>query len=179
MIEKATLIKYPENTFTIDPGDNTGWAYWNGTDKPISGSFTFPNGIKDRTEQISALAYTFHKLILVTLTSGKKIEEIVIEEVALWEGSLNSMTSAKRGTLFKLAYTVGAYIDRAGMNNIPVKLVKPQSWKGQLDDEAVLLRVQLITGIECSNFHQSSAIGIGLNEAGIFKDFKIIGGHLL
>jgi len=166
------------NTLTIDPGDNTGWAYWDLSLNPVVGSFSYEKEYKKlgKTLQIYSLAETFGNMIRDNLRDGLRIKQVVIEEVSIWEKSLTSMAAAKRGDLFKLAMVIGSYVYRCGLFNLPVKLVKPGDWKGQLPDDAVARRVQQITGIEYANPHIYSAVGIGLNEIGIFKNMGVVRG---
>lgn len=170
-------VKSITGTLTIDPGDNTGWAYWDNSLNPVVGSFSYDKTLKGKPLQIQNLAAMFETMLTNEFyRKGLKIEQVVIEEVSIWEKSLTSMASAKRGDLFKLAMVIGAYIDRCGAFYLPVKLVKPNDWKGQLPDYAVARRVQQITGNEYANPHIYSAVGIGLNEIGIFKNMGVIRG---
>ena len=158
-------------TLTVDPGDVTGWARWGITLQPEVGSFTYDSEFKKkgRIAQIYNLSENFADVIRKNVQHGLRINQVVIEEVSIWEKSLVSMTAAKRGDLFKLSMVIGAYICKCGQMNLPVKLVKPNDWKGQLPDDAVARRVTMINHVQYPNPHIYSAVGIGLNETGIFK----------
>ena len=173
------VYKNIAGTLTIDPGDHTGWAYWDLSLRPVVGSFTYASEFKKlgKPWQIYSLAENFGNMIRDNYADGLRIKQVVIEEVSVWENSLKSMAAAKRGDLFKLAMVIGGYIHRCGMLNLPVKLVKPNDWKGQLPDDAVARRVTAINGQQYPNPHIYSAVGIGLNEAGIFKDMGVKSGR--
>lgn len=162
-------------TVTLDPGDNTGWARWGTGLNPLTGSFTYGKVFRkaQRVEQIFSLGQNFESMIKTLRENGHTVDLVVIEEVQVWSGSLNSMAAATRGDLFKLSMVIGTYLCKCGQMNIPVKLVKPNEWKGQLPDDAVARRVNQITGNEYPNPHIYSAVGIGLNEMDIFKTMGV------
>lgn len=162
--------EYIPGVLTIDPGDYTGWAYWLDNLSPIVGSFHYEHKLKSRIPQIQNLGIQFSALLNSLYLKDYLVEKVIIEEVSIWEKSLTSMASATRGNLFKLSMVVGDYVCRAGQHGVPVKLIKPVDWKGQLTDRAVASRIHLITGNEYHNSHIYSAVGIGLNEIGIFKN---------
>lgn len=162
--------RFLNRLLTVDPGNHTGWAYWYGRITPIYGTIVFDKRLSETTEQVCNMAHRFTNLVQNIRQQNGDIDKIVMENVSYWSGSMISLTATTRGDLFKLAFYIGAYIDRAGMMSIPVELKQPMHWKGQLTRNAVIHRVELITDISHINEHEASAIGIGLNEMGIFKD---------
>jgi hypothetical protein len=170
---KIPKVDFPNNLLTVDPGDTTGLAFWEGTENPWTYSFHFPSKIRDKIEQLNWMTMQFEEII-----KHKSPERIIIEEVQFWAGSLTSITAAKRRDLFKLSYLIGGYINCCHHQWIDkIQLVLSQDWKGQMNDAAVASRVYLLNGRRYPNPHVCDAVGMGLNEVGLFKylgrDLKI------
>lgn len=161
---KIPKVDYLDLVGTGDPGDTTGLAFWEGTLYPKYESFHWPSRYKNIIDQINWMSDN-----LFGLLDFHAPKLMIFEQVQFWEGSLNSVTSAKRGNLFKLAYLLGSYIRVCKVLDIQVKLILSQDWKGQMDDDAVAARVRLINGQCYPNPHVCDAVGMGLNEVGLFK----------
>lgn len=145
---------------TIDPGNNTGYAVWEPNKrKPVTGI------IRSTEKEVEAFLY-------IMLGQMEEVVEIhkpfraVIEGVQVW-GDLKSITSARRGNLMKLSYLVGGYFTLFGLQGIGCKIVNPQHWKGQMNKDAVALRVEREIGETYKTDHVTDAVGIGLAERGI------------
>lgn len=149
---------------TVDPGMNTGIAYWTGDLKPITEyiRFTKKNHVIPEPMQLQELWNEFDVFLEVY-----KPEKVYIEAVNYWSGSLKSKVSASRGNLSKLAYLVGGYMELAQSKKITVELIPVTKWKGQLTKEATKLRVKLANGETYRNDHITDAVGIGLSIMGI------------
>jgi len=145
-----------DDALTVDPGFDTGWAYWIGLPTPVTGFFSAPK-VSDTAVKIGALADNFRKIL-----AAKNPRRVFIEDQWFSEFSLNSMTSVKSGAFKKLTWVVGGYIVVCSEFNIVPELIAPIRWKGNMNDAAVRARVKLITGDEFSNSHICDAVGIGL-----------------
>ena len=147
---------------TVDPGDNSGWAYWNGTDCPDYGVISL-KGKEKEYEDVDKLALL--SLRFSTLLRQFRPEHVVLEGINLWGGSAQSMASASRGNSFYVAYLVGAYLHCAVQARAQTRIMTVQQWKGQLPKEEVIRRVRLINGIVYPN-HIADAVGIGFSIQG-------------
>lgn len=141
---------------TVDPGEHTGWAYWSGTNKPLTGQIR-----PAKTRELEP-GLIHHWGEFKALLASCRPCTVIIEGVEIWEGSLVSMTSAKRGNLFKLAYLVGGYTQIANSKNIEVEIIPARRWKGQLTKDAVRSRVKRFNGQLYRTDHITDAVGIGV-----------------
>lgn len=159
------------NTLCIDVGDNTGYAYWKDNQLALYGQFStkendrLDNYIREMSENFSDLIEHVRSEI------HGEIDLCILEGVELWGGSLRSITSAKRGNLFKLAYLVGVYSNVCYAHDIPFRIVLARAWKGQMSDDVVARKVRFLTGItfKKSRQHTADAIGIGFSMMGYFE----------
>ena len=145
----------------IDPGDNTGWAFFkNGSDSVITGTIRIPAKMKKlvHADQIWFLSSRLNQI----LRTHKPLV-CYIEGVTIWTGSLKSITSASRGNLIKLAYLVGSYMNMCNLNGVGVRIVTPQEWKGQMSKDVVARRVYRVMQKTFDNSHITDAVGIGLH----------------
>jgi hypothetical protein len=85
---------------------------------------------------------------------------LFIEGVEFWSGSAVSMASAARGNLSLLAYIVGGIL---GTCRVPyTEIISPKDWKGQLSYKVLRAHLHNEFGIDTSNEHEASSIGMGL-----------------
>jgi Holliday junction resolvasome RuvABC endonuclease subunit len=155
---------------TVDPGDHTGWALWDGTLRPMTGQITLSRSkdIVGQPAQLASMWERFHELI-------KEMEPraVLIEAVEFWSGSVKSRAAASRQNLSKLAYLVGGYSNICAFHGIEWFLMPSRTWKGQMDDHAVAMRVARIIEAQYSSVHVTDAVGMGLHLAGLFNRGKI------
>lgn len=157
------IPKWPNRLLSVDPGFNTGWAYWEGTDTPKTGHIVAIEKVtnvalrlRDLAEQFSAVLGKYHP------------QRIIIEDQWFSEYNMTSLASAKTGAMKKLTWLTGAYLVVCFDVGVTPELVLPVKWKGQMDDLAVKKRVELVTGIKYKNPHIADAVGIGLNSVDRF-----------
>lgn len=149
---------------TIDPGFNTGYAYWEKTLKPVVGSYKVPNRYKKETIECKmVLLFREFEIVLRTFDPIK----CIIESVENWD-SLKSNTASKRGDLAKLAYLVGGYSEICRKNGVLFELISARKWKGNLPNKVVEKRVTYVNGETYPNDHIACAVGIGLHKMGAF-----------
>jgi len=155
---------------TVDPGWNTGLAYWVGNDYPLIDIIKEPPRRKKIKLEVPRIRYMMNKF--EAYIKARPIEEMIIEGVEMWTGSVRSMTSAARGDLFGLAYLVGGYMNICFKNDIDVKLVYPRGgkdraiWKGQMNAEMVAARIHRINK-NIYPEHIREAVGIGFAAMGV------------
>lgn len=152
-------------TLTIDPGDHTGWAYWNGTNEPMVGQYNVSKS-KNMVLTEDDLAYLMERFSNL-LDKFDVCTRVYIEGVELWEGSLRSMTSAKRGNVFKLAYLVGGYFNEARRQGIETRILPAREWKGQLPNDVLERRLRALNGVVYASDHILNAVGIGFSRVGL------------
>ncbi len=142
----------------IDPGDKTGWAFFNGSLTPVTGQINLPRrkGLEAWSDQLRFMSNCFFTLLL---EHGPRL--VVMEGVEFWSGSAKSRMAASRQNLFKLAYLVGSYARCCQAAEIPFEIVPARVWKGQMDKRAVALRVQRVNGETYPTTHITDAVGIG------------------
>jgi len=157
---------------TIDPGLNTGIALWT-DDWELSAWEIMKNEVKDKDrkamyhdiiEMTNRLKYFVSHSIVI-----KSRKFAAIEGVGFWSSNLTSRTAASTGRIFRLAYQVGMYVRCLKSECGFKKVIVPEAsyWKGQMDDEAVKLRVKRNLGkLPTDNQHVLDAIGIGLGLEG-------------
>lgn len=145
-----------KNALTIDPGMHTGWAYWHTrTQLPATGQFFCCD--KHLPSYVEFMCQ--HLDILLDRRSPTCV---YIEGAEVWGDSLKSITSAKRGDIFKLAYLIGAYVKTAS-DYCKVEIVTARAWKGQMTKAATQARVKRILGVEYQSEHVSDAVAFGLS----------------
>ena len=86
---------------SVDPGDHSGWAFWTGTLLPRVGQFNVSRGkqVKILEDELSCQWKEFCQLL-----DNLHPKIVFLEGVEFWEGSLKSVTAAKRQNLSKLSY---------------------------------------------------------------------------
>jgi len=151
------------DVLTVDPGWNTGYAFWEAHNKlPDVGMFKVSKAksIASTEARLSDLWCKFEDLIDKYMP---KLELCIIESVQLWEGSLTSMTAARRGDIFKLSMLIGGYAKVCMDRGVDFEFLTAQQWKGQLTKKAVELRVKRRIGQVYAADHITDAVGIGLS----------------
>lgn len=155
---KLELIMLPNNELFVDTGIHTGWAFFQGTIKPETGTIflavnerkTLENYIRFYGDSFQALLFTYQPF------------HVTIEHPEFWVNSQKSKTAITNGSLFHLAANAYTYADRCSVNNIPFTLVTANHWKGNLSKEATELRVKRINGTTYENDHITDAVAMGL-----------------
>ncbi len=148
---------------TIDPGMFCGWAYWEDGrlieyDQITIKHKDLDKDLEDLFEQISRVF------------SSRRPDRIIVEYPNMWANSATSAAASASGDLLKLAAMVGGIIACGHTSEArSVTTVLPVKWKGQLDKDAVKVRVKRALGIEEKSSHINDAIGIGLWALGNFK----------
>ena len=155
---------------SVDPGWNTGLAYWVGDNFPITDIIKEPPKRKKIRIEITRIKFMLDRFEAYVKSKNPKL--LILEGVEMWSGSTRSMTSAARGDLFALAYLVGGYIAICYKLGIKSELVyarggkERKTWKGQLGPEQVAKRIYRINKVEYPE-HIREAVGIGFSKMGI------------
>jgi len=156
-----------KNLLSIDPGDTTGWAWWGQDDvihlPPKTGELKL-KGRHSYEHDLFSLKCKMHDLLREC-----QPEVMVIEGVELWAGSLRSMTSAKRGNTFKLAYLVGVYACLGFVQGCQVRIIPARVWKGQMPLPVLEVRVNNVVGATWKSDHITNAVGLGLSVNGLLN----------
>lgn len=152
------------STMTVDPGMNTGWAFWLDKEQPqASGVFRFrkiKNSTTTVTVQLQEMWMQFDNLL-----SFLKPKYVILENNAWWPGDTRSLAAVRSGDLRKLTLLTGGYCLQANRIGALWEMVEPVTWKGQLTDTALGAQILEITGKEYRK-HEQEAVGIGLWKAG-------------
>lgn len=154
-----------QGLLAVDPGDNTGWAYFDGSISPMVGQITLSRS-KNVVGQPAQLEWMWEKFS--ALLSEVNPRGVILEAVEFWSGSVKSRAAASRQNLSKLAYLVGGYGSICTAMGIEWGLLPSRNWKGQMDDAAVKARVIRANGLTYATPHITDAVGIGLHFAGVF-----------
>lgn len=152
-----------DNVLTIDPGVNTGWAYWRKGKPFVTGVFRVKR-VKRVQSQPEMITYLCEQLRSIVYSLQMKIDRVYIEAVYFADTHI-SQTAARSGSLTLLAMIIGAYIASLTLYQYPVELVQPRTWKGQLTDKAIVARVMRRLG-RTYRVHEREAVALGLAIAG-------------
>ncbi len=159
---KTTTPDLLLDTLTVDPGNVTAWAYWNGNEIPENtGHFSVHRNstLEEHTEQMwtkfSRIINKFHPT------------HCYIEGVEVWGGSMKSSIASKTGSLFKLAFLIGGYCRICQFEGTSFTILYPSRWKGQLNDGAIIKRVYRAIKKEYPNIHTYDAVAMGLHLMGV------------
>lgn len=164
------------NVVSVDPGWNTGLAYWTGDIYPMTSIIEEPPRRKKLKLEPPRFYYMFSKF--EAYMKAKNPDEMLIEGVEMWMGSTVSMAAAARGNLFSLAYLVGGYMAICYRLKIKVRLVyargkkakgnqpAKETWKGQLNAGAIDKRIYRLNKTKYPE-HIREAVGIGFHCMGI------------
>lgn len=157
----SSKVSYPASTLTVDTGWNTGWAFWRGTNRPVTGiiRITGEARVARDCERLGIMYAEFSAL--VKLMRPKKIYLEAVEKYQTMAGQ----AAADSGDLFKLAYLIGGYIRVGQLGGAGVTLLTAPEWKGNMSKEITGRRVELATGLKYPN-HICDAVGMGLHLAG-------------
>lgn len=155
------------NTVILDPGWNTGISIWTGDLHPLTHVIREPLKRKKIKIELKRLFYMVDQFKTI-LSLYPKLDTCYIEGVGLWSGSLRSMTAAKRGDTFALAYLVGLYAGVCYDRGMNVNLSYPGSdkkkervgWKGQMNAQVIAKRIYRINQTTYPE-HIREAVGIG------------------
>ena len=140
-----------KSLLTIDPGENTGWAYFTNDIKPeATGCFT--------SKSFDCLQVRFQYLLI-----KYDPDIIVMEDVQ----SMGLRSTAANKNVNKLNRIIGIYISICNNLQIKYKMVTVSKWKGTLKNKVLRKWVKDITGIDYHPVHTLCAVGIGLNERGV------------
>lgn len=161
------------NVVTVDPGWNTGLAYWAGDNTPIVSIIKEPPRRKKIRIEVPRLNFMFEKFEAY-IYPKLPLDLVVIEGVEMWMGSTKSMTAAARGNLFALAYLVGGYTSICSKMGVTVKYVyargdkkqNKEPWKGQMSADVLEKRIYKINKTIYKE-HIREAVGIGFHCMGI------------
>lgn len=157
------------DTISVDPGDHSGWAYWQGTLCPHFGQFNLQNKVRSRIFE-DQLSYQWREFC--QLIDELKPRTVFLEGVEFWEGSLKSLTAAKRQNLSKLSYLVGGYAEEALRRGITTRIFPARVWKGQLSNEILEAKIYRINNMIYPSRHILNAVGLGMSRMGLFLDTK-------
>jgi Holliday junction resolvasome RuvABC endonuclease subunit len=147
---------------SIDPGMHTGWAYWEDGELADYGQYSIKHD--DLGKDLHALFQDISMLF-----ARLKPDRILVEFPNMWAGSAVSAAASASGDLLKLAAMVGGIMALGHEIGSTVSIVLPAKWKGQLDKDAVKVRVKRSLGIDEKSSHMNDAIGIGLWALGKFR----------
>ena len=156
-------MKKVKTLLTIDPGDKTGFAFWQKGKLIESGEFKANTSLPFQ-KQFKQMWVEFDNLVL-----HRTLELVLIEGVEVYGNSAKSIMCAKRGKhhpippLFKLAYLLGGYLNVCDNYDIPFEIPIFRDWGGNLSPEAVKAQIQYIIKKEFTSQHIYDAVGIGLN----------------
>lgn len=162
------MSKRLNRVLTVDPGWNTGWAYW------TRGSFHPSTGIliskyTDPTDKLNDLSDQFGQLLTI-----QNPRFVMMEGTSFWVESLKSQVSFSRGDAIYLTYLIGQYMRECYLQKKKFDLILAIDWKGQMDDKKVKKRVLRRNAVDYKQFHGqywphvTDAVGIGLWMLGIF-----------
>lgn len=148
----------------VDPGWNTGLAYFLKNQKPFTSLIKEPPRMKKLKLEEIRLEYMFDMFEAYLKT--KDIVECWIEGAETWEMSAKSLAAAERGNTFALAYMVGGYTSLCYKNGVVPHIVKPSKWKGQLNDIRLAHRLKMLIGEKYPQ-HIQEAVGVGMWVKGV------------
>lgn len=153
----------------MDPGDHTGWALWHGDLYPNTGQFSTSHAknIRIQEDQLSCQWESFSYLL-----DEYRPSIVYIEGVEFWEGSLKSVTAARRQNLSKLSYLVGGYANEVRRRNIEFRILPARVWKGQMSNQVLERKLLRINGVKYASEHILNAVGIGMSRIGLLLNTK-------
>lgn len=153
-----------EKVLCVDPGVNTGWAYWERfrtdlNDWAPTATGVFRAGVNPSTEK--RLKILNGSFVDVVRTTGAVF--VYLESSGYWDQSARSRKSVASGSLVLLTMIVGGYVALSPS----VHLVSPSRWKGSLSVDQLKRRIR--RAIPGANYreHEREAVGIGLAVRGI------------
>lgn len=156
---------------TVDPGFNTAITDWNNfqvitiTPPPVY-YFTVPGRI--RGEEKLHFAWVQFQGIITRINP----DICYIEDTALWQENLTSLTSGSSGDLLTLTNLIGGYCSICYFLGIRYEKISAESWKGQMNKDAVKKRVLRETGWVFPNDHMTDSVGMGLSKINRWRTTK-------
>ena len=157
--------EYLQNTLTIDPGEHTGWAYWNGLGVPEEvGQFnsTITKACVTPENQVKQIREEFCLLN----TKFKGLKHVYVEGVEYLDSDVGDVISTKRGNLKKLSLRIEIYTKICQELGLDITLISANRWKGQMDTDAVTLRVYRSIQRHYPQPNMTNAVGMGLSIMG-------------
>lgn len=133
-----------QNLLTIDPGDNTGWAFWQYGKIKDAGMFKINSRV--HTNISDQYRFLWKSFTALANNCGKNTF-VFIEGCEVYSGSVKSITAAKKRegqaipNLFKLAYLIGGYAQICTQLSLQYKIITFSAWGGNLSPEAVRAHV--------------------------------------
>ena len=151
-------------TLCIDPGFNTGWAYFLkvGTIDPLVGEFKSAksNRVRCIEDRLLDLRCSFLPVLRET-----KPNQVLIES-AEGRGDLVGSVAAVRGDTIKLGYIIGSFWATCFQFRIPCDFILRRQWAGQLSDKALIKRIERVNG-RTYREHERDAVGMGFSLQGV------------
>lgn len=148
-----------KNVMTVDVGNTTALAYWNGNLNPETEHYVLSTVFGDHCTRGNIIAW-MGKMFEQYITWYKP-ERVLIEGVKVYN-SVKGDACKNSGDIIHLSYLVGSYATIAMFNKCKVEIITAPQWKGTMSKEATKTRVELITGLTYKNEHIYDAVGIGL-----------------
>ena len=154
-----------QNVLTIDPGEHTGWAYWNGGEVPAEvgqfNSATLKAG-KSLEHQLKQMREEFCLLIM----KFKGLNHVYVEGVEFLSSDFMSVVAAKHENLVKISSRIDVYSKICQELGIDFTLISANRWKGQMGNDEVSLRVYRSIQQHYPQPHMTNSVGIGLSIMG-------------
>lgn len=155
------------NFLSVDPGWNTGLAYWQGDNKlPWVDIITEPGKNKKLKLEEDRIEWMFQKFEAKIKALPPVYDKCFIEGSELWTSSPVSMAAAARGDTFGLAYIIGGYMFTCMKYRLGVEIINPKKWKAQLNRLKLTYRLNTLLGVEYKE-HIREAVGLGLWVKGV------------
>lgn len=146
-----------ESFLTVDPGFNTGAAYWHrNCDGPGTEYFIVPG--KGTSHKLKWAWDRFDDLL-----ECRDPDAVFIESTQLWQESLTSLTSGSTGDLLTLTLLIGGYARICQTRKMMFELLPAQQWKGQMNKDTVARRIFREIGLRFPNSHVTDAVGMGMS----------------
>lgn len=160
---------------SIDSGTEFGYAVWDEEQWKRDGTPALPC-------KTGVIGPRLQGKWLARLAQGMRLFEVALTEQ--WDGlkrayveyptffdTAGGHTSARRGDLVKLCIATGWICGVLDHHRVPIQLVRPVQWKGQLPKPVVNARIREIYGLSPQagwKSHDWDAVGIGLWAQGAF-----------
>lgn len=169
-----------DNTLFIDPGFNTGMVFCKSNKSGILLeliSINAPGTYYDIDYRYEVICKQLFESI-----ERNQVNQIICEDIFFRAGSMKSIGAVMSQDLFKTPQIIGMIRACSIFNKIRFLTIHAHIWKGQLNDEAVKIRVvQKILPIltrdtwfdnATLNSHLCAALGIMLHHVGLFNQEK-------
>lgn len=173
---KVKKRQFPDQLLTVDTGENTGLALWEGTKYPDVSFFKVKNPKLNHESKLIDLWEKFDSYICRVISEDmncKTIKLCILEIPELWGDSSISLTAAKRGNLFYLSGIAHGYACVCNQYNINFRLIEAKRWKGQLSKVATKEWVYRINHTKYKNDHITDAVAMGFSYIGWQNAFQL------